>query len=97
MVVETNACNTSTKTNIPILDIYTVLPHLFAHGTCFSHSKKSKIEIRTMFHFMRKRIDSNIHICFVAFKMYKEQKRMSKVSGTRMSVDKVLALAKTVK
>ena len=50
-----------------------------------------------MFHFMRKRIDSNIHICFVAFKMYKEQKRMSKVSGTRMSVDKVLALAKTVK
>ena len=37
-----------------------------------------------------------ICICFVALKIYKEQERMLKVSEIKMSVDKVLALAKTI-
>ena len=41
---------------------------------------KSKIEIRPMFH----------------LKVYKELERMLKVSEIKMSVDKVLALAKTI-
>ena len=57
---------------------------------------KSKIEIRPMFHFTRKRIEAHICICFVALKVYKELERMLKVSKIKMSVDKVLALAKTI-
>ena len=48
-----------------------------------------------MFHFTRKRIEAHICICFVALKVYKELERMLKVSEIKMSVDKVLALAKT--
>lgn len=39
-----------------------------------------------MFHFTRRRIEAHICICFVALK----------VSEIKMSVDKVLALAKTI-
>ena len=43
-----------------------------------------------------KRIEAHICICFVALKVYKELERMLKVSEIKMSVDKVLALAKTI-
>ena len=49
-----------------------------------------------MFHFTRKRIEAHICICCVALKVYKELERMLKVSEIKMSVDKVLALAKTI-
>ena len=39
---------------------------------------------------------AHICICFVALKVYKELERMLKVSEIKMSVDKVLALAKTI-
>ena len=54
------------------------------------------IEIRPMFHFTRKRIEAHICICFVSLKVYKELERMLKVSEIKISVDKVLALAKTI-
>ena len=57
---------------------------------------KSKIEIRPMFHFTHKRIEAHICICLVALKVYKELGRMLKVSEIKTSVDKVLALAKTI-
>ena len=57
---------------------------------------KSKIEIRPMFHFTRRRIEAHICICFVALKVYKELERLLKLSGMKMSVDKVLNMAKTV-
>ena len=46
--------------------------------------------------FTRKRIEAHICICFVALKVYKELESMLKVSEIKMSVDKVLALAKTI-
>ena len=49
-----------------------------------------------MFHFTCKRIEAHICICFVALKVYKELERRLKVSDIKMSVDKVLALAKTI-
>ena len=49
-----------------------------------------------MFHFTRKRIKAHICICFVALKVYKELERMLNVSEINMSIDKVLALAKTI-
>ena len=49
-----------------------------------------------MSHFTRKRIEAHICICFVTLKVYKELERMLNVSEIKMSVDKVLALAKTI-
>jgi hypothetical protein len=40
--------------------------------------------------------EAHICICFVALKIYKELERMLKVSEIKMSVGKVLALAKTI-
>ena len=57
---------------------------------------KSKIEIRPMFHFTRRRIEAHICICFVALKVYKELERLLKLSDIKMSVDKVLDMAKTI-
>ncbi len=52
---------------------------------------KSKIEIRPMFHFTRRRIEAHVCICFVALKVYKVMERLLKLSEIRMSVDKILA------
>ena len=84
-----------TNTDIPIQDVYTAYHNLWHVERAFRIAK-SKIEIRPMFHFTRKRIEAHICICFVALKVYKELERMLKVSEIKMSVDKVLALAKTI-
>ena len=57
---------------------------------------KSKIEVRPMFHFTKKRIEAHICICFVALKVYKELDRLLKLNSIGLSVDKVIKLAKTV-
>ena len=84
-----------TNTDIPIQDVYTAYHNLWHVERAFRIAK-SKIEICPMFHFTRKRIEAHICICFVALKVYKELERMLKVSEIKMSVDKVLALAKTI-
>ena len=84
-----------TNTDIPIQDVYAAYHNLWHVERSFRIAK-SKIEIRPMFHFTRKRIEAHICICFVALKVYKELERMLKVSEIKMSVDKVLALAKTI-
>ncbi|OKZ39978.1 MAG: transposase [Odoribacter sp. 43_10] len=76
-------------------DVYAAYHNLWHVERAFRIAK-SKIEIRPMFHFTRKRIEAHICICFVALKVYKELERMLKVSEIKMSVDKVLALAKTI-
>lgn len=84
-----------TNTDIPIQDVYAAYHNLWHVERAFRIAK-SKIEICPMFHFTRKRIEAHICICFVALKVYKELERMLKVSEIKMSVDKVLALAKTI-
>ena len=84
-----------TNTDIPIQDVYTAYHNLWHVERAFRIAK-SKIDIRPMFHFTRKRIEAHICICFVALKIYKELERMLKVSEIKMSVGKVLALAKTI-
>lgn len=84
-----------TNTTIPIEQVYRAYHNLWHVERAFRIAK-SKIEIRPMFHFTRKRIEAHVCICFVALKVYKELERMLKVSDIRMSVDKVLALAKTI-
>ena len=84
-----------TNTDIPIQDVYTAYHNLWHVERAFRIAK-SKIEIRPMFHYTRKRIEAHICICFVALKVYKELERMLKVSEIKMNVDKVLALAKII-
>ena len=84
-----------TNTAIPMEQVYSAYHNLWHVERAFRIAK-SKIEIRPMFHFTRKRIKAHVCICFVALKVYKELERMLRVSGIKMSVDKVLALAKTI-
>ena len=76
-------------------DVYAAYHNLWHVERAFRISK-SKIEIRPMFHFTRRRIEAHVCICFVALKVYKELERLLKLSGINMSVDKVLELAKTI-
>ena len=84
-----------TNTTIPTNDVYTAYHNLWNVERSFRIAK-SKIEIRPMFHFTRKRIEAHICICFVALKVYKELERVLKLAEIGMSVDKVLNMAKTV-
>ena len=84
-----------TNTNILVNDVYAAYHNLWHVERAFRISK-SKIEIRPMFHFTRRRIEAHVCICFVALKVYKELERLLKQSGINMSVDKVLELAKTI-
>ena len=84
-----------TNTQIPVEQVYNAYHNLWHVERAFRIAK-SKIEIRPMFHFTRRRIEAHVCICFVALKIYKELERMLKVSDIKMSIDKVLNLAKTV-
>ena len=84
-----------TNTDIPAGEIYAAYHNLWHVERAFRISK-SKIEIRPMFHFTRRRIEAHICICFVALKVYKELERLLRLSQVNMSVDKVLALAQTI-
>ena len=57
---------------------------------------KGTLEMRPMFHFSEKRIEAHICICFVAYKVYKELERVIRELDMKMSVDKVLEIAKTI-
>ena len=84
-----------TNTDIPTDEVYAAYHNLWHVERAFRISK-SKIEIRPMFHFTRRRIEAHVCICFVALKVYKELERLLKLSGINMSVDKVLELARTI-
>jgi transposase len=57
---------------------------------------KGTLEMRPMFHFTPNRIEAHVCICFVAYKIYKELERVMKISHINISVDKALAIAKTI-
>lgn len=84
-----------TNTDIPASQVYAAYHNLWHVERAFRISK-SKIEIRPMSHFTRRRIEAHICICFVALKVYKELERLLKQADIDMSVDKVLALAQTI-
>lgn len=84
-----------TNTDIPTEAVYAAYHNLWNVERAFRIAK-SKIEVRPMFHFTRRRIEAHICICFVALKVYKELERRLKQSNINISVDKVLAMAQTV-
>ena len=57
---------------------------------------KGTLGMRPMFHFTPKRIEAHVCICFVAYKVYKELERILIISKIKLSVDKVLDIAKTI-
>ena len=84
-----------TNTSIPTADVSTAYHNLWNVERAFRIAK-SKIEVRPMFHFTRRRIEAHICICFVALKVYKELERHLKAANVGMGIDKVLNMAKTV-
>jgi len=84
-----------TNTDLAVEQIYTAYHNLWNMERAFRIAK-SKLEIRPMFHFTKKRIEAHICICFVALKVYKEFERILKQTHINMSVDKVLNMAKTI-
>ncbi len=84
-----------TNAIIPAEEVYAAYHNLWNVERAFRIAK-SKIEIRPMFHFTRRRIEAHVCICFVALKVYKELERILKLTDIKMSVDKVLALAQTI-
>ena len=57
---------------------------------------KGTLEMRPMFHFTERRIEAHVCICFVAYKVYKELERVIARLGIKLSVEKVLDIAKTI-
>lgn len=84
-----------TNTTLPSKDVLEAYHNLWNVEHAFRIAK-SKIEVRPMFHFTKKRIEAHICICFVALKVYKELDRLLKQNHIGLSVDKVIKLAKTV-
>ena len=84
-----------TNTGLPSEQIYTAYHNLWTVELAFRIAK-SKLEVRPMFHFTRKRIEAHICICFVALKVYRELDRLMKKNNMNMSVDTVLSIAKTI-
>lgn len=57
---------------------------------------KGTLEMRPIFHFTEKRIESHVCICFVAYKLYKELERVIREMNLGVSVDTVIDIAKTI-
>jgi len=84
-----------TNTKLAAKDVYEQYSGLWAIERAFRITKGT-LEMRPIFHFTPKRIEAHVCICFVAYKVYKELERILKISRINMSVDKVLAIAKTI-
>lgn len=84
-----------TNTSLPAKQVYEQYNGLWVIENAFRVAKGT-LEIRPMFHFTPRRIEAHVCICFVAFKVYKELDRILKMKDIKLSVDKVLNIAKTV-
>jgi len=84
-----------TNTTLPAKQVHEQYTGLWVVENAFRVTKGT-IEIRPMFHFTPRRIEAHVCICFIAYKVYKELERILKISGSNLSVGKVLDIAKTV-
>lgn len=82
-----------TNTDVPASQgIYRIPQPMVWHVERAFRISKSKIEIRPIFHFTRRRIEAHIRICFVALKVYKKLECLLKLADIKISVDKVLSI-----
>lgn len=69
--------------------------HLWQIEKAFRVSK-SDIEVRPIYHYVQRRIEAHICICFSAYKIYKELERQLKVRESSLSPEKAIEIAKTI-
>ena len=84
-----------TNTNLAAGDVVDEYKGLWVVERAFRIGKGT-LDMRPMFHFTERRIEAHVCICFVAYKMYKELERIIALAGIKLSVDKVLDIAKTI-
>ena len=84
-----------TNTDLSADNVYKQYSELWQVERAFRVTK-GVLGLRPMFHFTKKRIEAHVCICFVAYKVYKELERILKISGIKLSVEKVLNIAKTI-
>ena len=84
-----------TNTNLGAKEAYEQYNGLWEIERAFRITKGT-LEMRPMFHFTPNRIEAHVCICFAAYKIYKELERVMKIRHINMSVDKALAIAKTI-
>ena len=84
-----------TNTNLSADEVVSQYHGLWVVERAFRVSKGT-LEMRPVFHFTERRIEAHVCICFVAYKVYKELERVIASLGIKLSVDKVLDIAKTV-
>lgn len=84
-----------TNTDLPAKEVYEQYRGLWVIERAFRITRGTLL-VRPMFHFSPRRIEAHVCICFVAYKVYKELERILKSNGFNLSVDKVLAIAKTI-
>ncbi len=84
-----------TNTKLSGREVYLQYSELWQVERAFRVTK-GVLELRPMFHFTKNRIEAHVCICFVAYKVYKELERILKNKGIKISVDKVLSIAKTI-
>ena len=84
-----------TNTSLSANTVYKEYSELWQIERAFRITKGT-LELRPMFHFTKKRIEAHVCICFIAYKVYKELERTLKSNGLKLSVNKVLDIAKTI-
>lgn len=84
-----------TNTDFPPEEVISLYRELWVVERAFRISKGT-LEMRPIFHFTEKRIESHVCICFVAYKLYKELERVIQMMNLGLSVDAVIDIAKTV-
>jgi transposase len=57
---------------------------------------KNDLEIRPIYHRLKRRIEAHICIAFVAYKIYKELERQLKTKQSLLSPEKAIDIAKTI-
>ena len=84
-----------TNTSLPLAKVIEQYHSLWVVERAFRITKGT-LEARPIYHFTERRIEANICICFVAYKLYKELERLLRVLDIKLSVDKVIDMAKTI-
>ena len=84
-----------TNTDLPAKEVIEQYHGLWVVERAFRVSKGT-LETRPIFHFTERRIEAHVCICFMAYKVYKELERILRMLDIKLTVDKVMDIARTV-
>ena len=85
----------ATNTNLSKEVVITQYRQLYTIEKTFRISK-TDLRIRPIYHYLQRRIESHICICFAACVLYKETERQLKELRSTFSVEKVIDIVKTI-